>query len=83
MYFRIKAVKARIITNDPKVGSAVLRVNPNEEKLKKRPTKAVIAKLSPIEKAIRSTISNEIFFGNSVSVKQKPGKKATRIKEKM
>ena len=70
MYFRINAITLRIITSNPRVGSAVPKVNLNEEKLRKRPTKAVRAKLNPIEKTILSIISNDILLGNNASVKQ-------------
>lgn len=55
---------------EPKVGSAVARVKPKEVKLKKSATKAVIAKLNPMEKVNLSIMSIASSLGNNVSVRQ-------------
>jgi hypothetical protein len=55
---------------EPKAGSAVARVNLNRLKLKKSPTRAVTAKLNPIEKVSLSIMSSESVLGNNVSVRQ-------------
>ncbi len=70
MYFLIKATTAKKSTRKPKVGRAVPRVNLGGVKLKKSPTRAVIAKLNPIEKVSLSIISTEFSRGNNVSVRQ-------------
>ena len=61
---------ARNITIPPKDGSAVDNFNPKGVKLRKSPTRAVMAKLNPIEKVILSIKSNVCFLGKSASVKQ-------------
>ena len=61
---------AKTITRKPKAGSAVARVKLREVKLKKKPTKAVIAKLNPIEKVNLSIMSSASSLGNNVSVRQ-------------
>jgi hypothetical protein len=81
--FRIKATIAKIITREPKAGSDVVRVKPMGVKLKKRPTRAVMAKLNPMEKVNLSITSKASSLGNNVSVRQYPGKKATRTKANM
>ena len=83
LYFRIKAKTANTITSEPKAGSAVVRVNPNGEKLRNSPTRAVMAKLNPMEKAALSIISICSSRGNIVWVRQYPGKTATRMNAKM
>lgn len=65
------------------MGSDVASVKPIGVKLRKSPTKAVMAKLNPIEKATLSIMSSAVSVGNSASVRQYPGKKATRMKAKM
>ena len=70
LYFRIKAAAAKTITREPKAGSAVPRVKLSEEKLRKSPTRAVTAKLNPMEKVNLSIISSASSLGNSVSVRQ-------------
>ncbi len=74
---------AKIITREPKAGSDVVRVKPMGVKLKKRPTRAVMAKLNPMEKVNLSITSRASSLGNNVSVRQYPGKKATRTKANM
>jgi hypothetical protein len=69
-----------MITVAPSVGSAVVRVNPIVEKLRKSPTSAVMAKLSPMENVALSIMSICSSFGNRVWVRQYPGKMATRTK---
>ena len=76
--FLTKPIEARIITKEPKVGRVVPKVKPIDVKLKKRPIRAVIAKLNPIEKVILSIISSDVSLGNKDSVKQYPGRKAIR-----
>lgn len=83
MYFLIKATTAKKTTTEPKAGRAVPKVNLKGVKLRKSPTRAVTAKLKPIEKVTRSIMSKESSRGNSVSVRQYPGRKATRMKAKM
>lgn len=70
LYFLIKAAMDKTITREPKAGSAVARVKLSEVKLKKSPTKAVTAKLNPMEKVNLSITSSESSLGNSVSVRQ-------------
>ena len=70
MYFRIKATIAKTITREPKAGSAVVRVKLSGVKLKKSPTRAVTAKLSPMEKVNLSITSSASSLGNNVSVRQ-------------
>lgn len=82
MYFRIKAKTANAITSEPKVGSAVARVNLNGEKLRNSPTRAVMAKLNPMENAALSIISICSSRGNMVCVRQYPGRTATRMNAK-
>jgi hypothetical protein len=52
------------------VGSVVARVNPKIVKLKKSATRAVMAKLNPMEKVNRSIMSIASSLGNNVSVRQ-------------
>ena len=70
LYFRIKAATAKTITREPKAGSAVAKVKLSEEKLRKSPTRAVTAKLNPMEKVALSIMSSASSLGNSVSVRQ-------------
>ena len=70
MYFRIKATIAKTITREPKAGSAVARVKLSGVKLKKSPTRAVMAKLNPMEKVSLSITSSASSLGNNVSVRQ-------------
>ena len=70
LYFRIKATTAKTITREPKAGSAVVRVKPMGVKLKKSPTRAVTAKLNPMEKVNLSITSSVSSLGNNVSVRQ-------------
>lgn len=70
LYFRIKAATAKKITTEPKTGNTVLRVKPKGVKLRNSPTRAVTAKLNPIEKVSLSITSNTSSLGNSVSVRQ-------------
>jgi len=72
-----------MITKEPKVGSAVARVKPIGVKLRKSATRAVIAKLNPMEKVNLSIVSSATALGNNVSVRQYPGRKATRTNPKM
>ena len=83
LYFRIKATIAKTIIRESKAGRAVARVKPNGVKLKKNATRAVTAKLNPMEKVTLSITSIAFSLGKSVSVRQYPGKKATRTKAKM
>ena len=71
-----------MITIEPKAGSAVANVKPIGVKLRNNPTRAVMAKLNPMEKVILSIVSSASAFGNNVSVKQYPGRKATRTNPK-
>jgi hypothetical protein len=70
LYFRIKATIAKTITREPKAGSAVAKVKLIGVKLRKSPTRAVTAKLNPIEKVSLSITSNESSLGNKVSVRK-------------
>ena len=70
LYFLIRAITAKTITAEPRVGSAVFRLSLGGVKLRKSPTRAVAAKLSPIEKVTLSIMSIDSVFGNSVSVRQ-------------
>ena len=78
----MRATIAKTITIEPKTESVVAKVRPMDEKFKKSPIRAVIAKLNPMEKWILSIMSRVTFLGNSVSVKQYPGRRAERIKPK-
>ena len=80
LYFRINANTANAITMMPNVGSVVVRFNPIEEKLRKSPVSAVMAKLSTMEKVVLSIMSIDSSRGNRVWVRQYPGKTATRMK---
>ena len=68
---------------EPKAGSDVFRVKPIGVKLKNSPTRAVMAKLNPMEKVNLSIMSNVVSLGNSVSVRQYPGRKAMRTNPKI
>jgi hypothetical protein len=70
MYFRINATIAKTITREPKAESAVVRVKPKGVKLKKSATKAVTAKLNPMEKVNRSIMSITSSLGKSASFRQ-------------
>ena len=70
MYFLTKATTAKKITTKPNAGRAVPRVNLGGVKLKKSPTRAVTAKLNPIEKVSLSITSKDSSIGNNVSVRQ-------------
>ena len=72
-----------MISSPPSVGSAVSSVSLNGEKLRNSPVNAVMAKLSPMENVILSIISIVSCFGNSVWVRQYPGRNATRMNANM
>ena len=80
--FLIRAKVANTITREPNAGSAVARVKPIGVKLRKSPTRAVIAKLKAMEKVNLSIMSSVTPLGNNVSVRQYPGRKATRTNPK-
>ena len=71
------------MTKEPNAGSAVGRVKPMGVKLRKSPTRAVMAKLNPMEKVILSIMSSVVSLGNRVSVRQYPGRKATSTNANM
>jgi hypothetical protein len=58
------------MTRRPRAERAVAKVKPIGVKLRKRPTSAVTAKLSPTDRVIRSIVSKASLFGKRVSVKQ-------------
>ena len=70
LYFLTKASIAKNITTEPNAGSTVGKVKPMGVKLRNNPTRAVTAKLNPMEKVILSIMSSAASLGNRVSVRQ-------------